>query len=74
MTQRKKWSDFTREQKAASIIAGLVQLVLLALALWDIRHRSPEEIRGDKRLWTAVCFVNYVGPLAYFLFGRKRCC
>ena len=37
-------------------------------------HRPADEIKGDRRLWTAVSFVNFVGPIAYFLFGRKRCC
>ena len=27
---------------------------------------------GDKRLWVAASFVNYVGPIAYFTYGRKR--
>jgi hypothetical protein len=31
-----------------------------------------EEIRGSKRVWTAIFFINFVGPVSYFLFGRKR--
>ena len=29
-------------------------------------------INGGKRLWTAVVFINGIGPIAYFVFGRKR--
>jgi hypothetical protein len=27
---------------------------------------------GPRRLWVAVSFVNFVGPIAYFAFGRRR--
>jgi hypothetical protein len=74
MTQRKKWSELTTGQQAAAGAGALVQVTLLAAALWDIWHRPPEEINGDRRIWTAVSFVNFVGPVAYFLFGRKGCC
>jgi hypothetical protein len=72
MTKRKRWQDLSPGQQAATIIAGSVQLVLLALALWDIRRRPVEEINGGKPMWVLVSFVNILGPLAYFLFGRKR--
>jgi hypothetical protein len=29
-------------------------------------------VKGPKRLWRAVAFVNFVGPISYFLFGRKK--
>jgi hypothetical protein len=28
--------------------------------------------QGSKKLWVAAAFVNFVGPLAYFMFGRRR--
>jgi hypothetical protein len=74
MMQRKKWSDLTTGQQTAIGIGAAVQMSLLAAALWDIWHRPVEEIKGDRRLWTLASFVNFVGPLAYFAFGRRRCC
>jgi hypothetical protein len=74
MTQRKKWSDLTTGQRMAGTLGAVLQITLLAAALWDIWHRPADEIKGDRRVWTAVSFVNFVGPIAYFLFGRKRCC
>ena len=50
----------------------MLQLVLLAAALIDIRRRPAEEINGSKRLWTMVVFINGIGPIAYFVSGRKR--
>jgi hypothetical protein len=35
------------------------------------QRRPGEQIRGSKKLWTAAAFVNFVGPLAYFAFGRR---
>ena len=74
MTQPKKWSELTTGQRMAGMFGAVLQITLLAAALWDLWHRPADEINGDRRLWTAVSFVNFVGPIAYFLFGRKRCC
>ena len=68
----KRWSDLSGAQKGTIILSGVVQVGLLAAALVDIYRRPAEEIRGGKRLWAAAAFINYVGPISYFLFGRKR--
>jgi hypothetical protein len=63
--------DLSAAQKGAIALSGAVQLALLA-ALVDIYRRPAGEIRGGKRLWVAAAFVNYVGPISYSLFGRRR--
>jgi hypothetical protein len=68
----RRWSDLSGAQKGTIILSGMVQVGLLAAALVDIYRRPAEEIRGRKRLWAAAAFINYVGPISYFLFGRKR--
>jgi hypothetical protein len=68
----KRWGDLSSTQRKAVVLSGVVQLGLLAAALADIYRRPAEEIRGDKRLWAVVAFVNFVGPVSYFLFGRRR--
>ena len=68
---RKRWSDRTRTQKIRIVLGGAVQLALLVAALTDIRRRPAAEIKGGKRLWTTLSFVNFVGPIAYFAFGHK---
>ena len=70
--QRKQWSDLTDTQKRGFVLLGTLQLGLLITALIDIRRRPAAHINGSKRLWTAVVFINGIGPIAYFLFGRKR--
>jgi len=69
---KKKWSKLSTLKRRGVLLSGAVQFALLVAALADIWRRPKEEIRGDKRLWTAVSFVNFVGPIAYFVFGRRR--
>lgn len=68
----RKWSELSTGQRRGVVISGVVQVALLVAALVDIRRRPQEEIRGNKRVWALVSFVNFVGPIAYFAFGRRR--
>lgn len=70
--RRKRWSEFSGRQRTAIVLAGVVQASLSAATLLDLRRRPSTQIRGSKRLWAAAAFVNFVGPLAYFSFGRRR--
>ncbi len=70
--QRRQWSDLSLTQRVTTIILGIVQFALLGAAQIDIRRRSADQIRGSKALWTALAFINWIGPIAYFVFGRKR--
>lgn len=69
--QPKQWKDLTKAQKSGIIVLGVVQFTLMGAALWDIRHRPADEIKGSKQMWTAAAFINFFGPIAYFLVGRK---
>ena len=54
-------------------VRGRLQITLLAAAL----DFATSPCGGDQRRPAALdggLFVNFVGPIAYFLFGRKRCC
>ena len=72
MARKKRWADLSTAQKRAVIAAGVVQNALLVAALIDLRRRSAKQINGDKRLWVAASFINFVGPITYFVVGRKR--
>lgn len=69
---KKRWDDLGRTQKRAAVVSGVVQVALLVAALADIYRRPADEIRGRKLLWAAASFINFVGPISYFLIGRKR--
>jgi hypothetical protein len=68
----KRWSELSIGHRRGIVLSGVVQVALLITALVDIWQRPKEEIRGSKRLWTALSFVNFVGPVSYLLFGRRR--
>jgi hypothetical protein len=68
---KRSWQDLTEGQKIITIIFGAIQVGLLVAALWDLSRRSPEEVRGDRRMWAALVFINWIGPLAYFSIGRR---
>lgn len=70
--QKKKWSELSGPAKVGSVVMGLIQVGLLIAALVDIYRRPAEEINGSKAMWTGVAFINTVGPIAYFLKGRKQ--
>lgn len=70
--KQKSWKDFTPAQQALVIAGGVVELGLLAAALWDLSRRPASQVNGKKSVWVAVSFINFVGPIAYFLRGRRK--
>jgi hypothetical protein len=72
MTDKKRWSDLTPQQKAGGIVSAVIQLALAAAAWTDLARRPAEDVNGPKPMWAAIILVNFVGPLSYFIFGRRR--
>jgi invasion protein IalB len=70
--RKKSWRDLSRRQQLSVLAYAAGQLTLLAAALTDLKKRPAGQVKGSKGAWAAACFVNYLGPLAYFLFGRKK--
>ncbi len=70
--RKRRWSELTAAQKSVIALASTVQIGLLVAALVDIYRRPDEKIRGDKRAWAVAAFINFVGPISYFIFGRKQ--
>jgi hypothetical protein len=68
---RKHLSPRTRK---LLIAAAAVETVLKVIMLVDLRRRSPSQVRGSKRVWSAATMINSAGlvPLGYFVFGRRR--
>ena len=67
------WRERTTKQRLRIILQAGIQLGLLVVALYDLRKRPADQVRGPKRIWALVCGVNYLGlgPIAYFLIGRR---
>jgi Phospholipase_D-nuclease N-terminal len=70
--RKKRWSELTRVQQRSIVAGGAAQVVLQVAALWDLHRRSDAELRGSRRWWTAASFLNFVGPIAYFVAGRRN--
>ena len=72
MATRKKWGELSPRSRRLIVVTGIVEVVLLAATLVDLKRRPADQIRGPKRMWTALAFVNIIGPIAYFTLGRRR--
>jgi hypothetical protein len=68
---KKKWSDLTVSQRRAVYIGGAIESVVTAAALRDLLRRPSSQVRGPKVAWMLACFVQPVGPIAYFTTGRR---
>ena len=73
--EHRRWSDLSPRTRRLLVAGAVLEGILKLLALNDLRHRAPGEIRGRKWVWaTVVTLANSAGvvPLAYFLFGRRH--
>lgn len=61
----------TSAQRRGILALSAVEVVLAGVAWADLARRPAEAINGRKRWWAVVIAVNFVGPLAYFRWGRK---
>ncbi|TQF74223.1 hypothetical protein FK531_06155 [Rhodococcus spelaei] len=68
---KKKWSALGPRTRKAIVALGVVEVVMLVATQIDIARRPAELVRGPKNLWRALAFVNIVGPVAYFVRGRR---
>lgn len=53
------------------LVLGSVQLSLAATAWADLATRPAAQVNGRKPVWAVVIAVNFVGPLAWFRWGRR---
>ena len=67
----KKWSQMSNGQRSIIVIGSVVELGLQGVALVDLYRRDPSEVRGKKSWWFALSFVNFLGPIAYLVGGRR---
>lgn len=71
MSKKQTWNDMTAGRKVAVVIVGTVQAALAAAAWADLAKRPAAQVNGPKGVWAAVIAVNWVGPIAYFVRGRR---
>ncbi|MGZ6214313.1 MAG: PLD nuclease N-terminal domain-containing protein [Candidatus Limnocylindria bacterium] len=50
----------------------VLQLALLVVGLYDLTRPDRRVKGGNKLVWgLVIAFVQFIGPLVYFLFGRE---
>lgn len=69
---RARFRELPRRSQVGVVVLGAAQLGLLIAAERDIQLRPADLIRGPKTRWRLLCLINFVGPLSYFAFGRRR--
>ena len=68
----KQWSELTKGQQTAVVVLGSAQMALAVTAWTDLARRPAREVNGRKGVWAAAIAVNWIGPLAWFRWGRRR--
>lgn len=72
MAGKKTWRDMSKGQRISVLVSGAVNLALLVAAQRSIAKTPDSNIRGKKVMWRALSFINFFGPVSYFLVGRRR--
>ena len=70
--QKKRWSDLSPGQRTAIVLGATAELVMTTIALRDLARRPANQVRGWKPLWVIAFVVQPIGPVVYFLVGRRR--
>jgi Phospholipase_D-nuclease N-terminal len=70
--KKRTWREMSGGQRFATMMLVTAQLTLQAAALRDLKRRPASQVNGPKAAWTAFSFVNFAGPIAYFMIGRKK--
>lgn len=68
---KRKWSELSPKARKLIIVGGIAQVALISIAHADISRRTPEQVRGPKRMWRLLTLINFAGPIAYFVAGRR---
>ncbi|WP_427017744.1 PLDc N-terminal domain-containing protein [Pseudarthrobacter sp. P1] len=71
MKRKMQWQDLSPGKQRAVAVTAVLELIVLGVSLSDLIRRPATEVKGSKVLWGAALFVNPVGPISYWLFGRR---
>ncbi|WP_372698860.1 hypothetical protein [Arthrobacter sp. JSM 101049] len=69
---KKKFKDLGTGAKIGVVVLSAAQLALQGAALKDLKERPAAQVKGPKILWFGLSFMNFAGPCAYFLIGRRK--
>lgn len=69
--KRRTWNDLTPRQQTAVLVLASIQMSLAATAWTDLARRPAGSVNGSKPRWALIIAINFVGPIAYFRWGRR---
>jgi hypothetical protein len=69
---KKTWKEMSPAARASFVAIGIAQVSLMIAAQRDISKRPAEQINGPKAAWRMAAMINFIGPMGYFVLGRKR--
>jgi hypothetical protein len=69
---RRRWRELSPREQTAVLTLASVQLSLAATAWADLARRPAVDVNGSKLRWALLIAINFVGPVAYFRWGRRR--
>ena len=70
--KKNQWKHLSPQTRKVLTAGVVVQIALLGAAHLDLSRRSADEIRGKKGVWRLLTLINFVGPITYFIFGRRK--
>jgi hypothetical protein len=70
--RQRAWNDLSPREQTGVLVVGSVQLALAATAWTDLARRQAALVNGPKLLWAVIIGVNFIGPIAYFVGGRRK--
>lgn len=65
------WKDLTGRQQTVILALASVQVSLAATAWADLATRPASKVQGSKGKWAAIIAINFIGPVLYFVRGRR---
>jgi hypothetical protein len=68
----RRWDELPTLNKVLVMVLTAVQVSLAVSAWADLAERPPEQVNGSKTKWAAVIAINFVGPVLYYLRGRRQ--
>lgn len=68
----RSWSELSCAQRTALTVGVVVQIALAGAAWIDLARRPATQVRGRRAVWAGVIAINFVGPAAYFIAGRRH--
>ncbi|WP_166997157.1 PLDc N-terminal domain-containing protein [Paramicrobacterium fandaimingii] len=71
MAKKKQWNELSTGKRVGVVALTATQIGLAVAAYADIAKRDESELSASKRAWRLIAMIDFVGPLTYFVAGRR---